>query len=59
MTEEIKKEKYPNIDLSIGQLGCGLSHLNIVKNAVKNNLQTVPGENFATDLNQKWPYDKY
>ena len=41
MTEDIKKEKYPNVNLSIGQLGCGLSHLNIVKTAVEKNLKTV------------------
>ena len=41
MTEDIKKEKYPNVNLSIGQLGCGLSHLNIVKSALEKNLKTV------------------
>jgi len=41
MTEDIKKEKYPNVKLSIGQIGCGLSHINIVKTAIKKNLKTV------------------
>jgi len=41
MTEDIKKEKYPNVNLRIGQLGCGLSHLNVVKKAVQDDLETV------------------
>jgi GR25 family glycosyltransferase involved in LPS biosynthesis len=41
ITDNIRKEKYPNAKLRNGQIGCGLSHINIVKFALKNKLSTV------------------
>jgi len=41
ITDDIKNKKYPNTKLTNGQIGCGLSHINIVKYALKTNLPTV------------------
>jgi len=41
ITDDIRNKRYPNTQLNNGQIGCGLSHINIVKYALKNNLPTV------------------
>jgi len=41
ITDSIKEEHYPAIKLRNGHIGCGLSHVNIVKHALKNKLSTV------------------
>jgi len=56
MTDEIIKRDYPNVKISKGQLGCGLSHMALLEMAKINNLNTIliieddckPTEHFAT-----------
>jgi len=41
ITDSIKEKEYPAIKLKNGQIGCGLSHVNIIKHALKNKLPSV------------------